>query len=114
VLENNETNPSQLGDPISLKSETSNTEPTNQDRGASASSSRNSDTKNIARSPTERDTDRKNGGEGHKTLRQRAMNKLEEIPSQLGDPVSLKAEKADSEPTENDRGAAGKARKSKL
>lgn len=42
------------------------------------------------------------------------MNKLEEIPSQLGDPVSLKAEKADSEPTENDRGAAGKARKSKL
>ena len=47
-------------------------------------------------------------------LRQRAMDKLEENPSQLGDPVSLKAETADSEPTENDRGAKETARKSKL
>lgn len=42
------------------------------------------------------------------------MQKLEENPSQLGDPVSLKAETADSEPTDKDRGAAGKNGKSKL
>jgi hypothetical protein len=46
-------------------------------------------------------------------MRQRAMEKLEENPSQLGDPVSLKAETADSEPTENDRGAMGMLEKSK-
>ena len=53
-------------------------------------------------------------GDGQKTLRQRAMEKLQENPSQLGDPVSLKAETADSEPTENDRGAWGTAGKSKI
>lgn len=43
------------------------------------------------------------------------MDKLQENPSQLGDPVSLKAETADSEPTDEDRGAAaGKNGKSKL
>jgi hypothetical protein len=36
------------------------------------------------------------------------MQKLDENPSQLGDPVSLKAEKADSEPTDQDRGARSK------
>ena len=38
------------------------------------------------------------------------MNKLEENPSQLGDPVSLKAEKADSRPTDKDRGAGGRSK----
>lgn len=42
------------------------------------------------------------------------MQKLEENPSQLGDPVSLKAEKADSRPTDQDKGAADKGGKSKL
>ncbi|KAE9367034.1 hypothetical protein N431DRAFT_445717 [Stipitochalara longipes BDJ] len=115
ALETNKTNPSQLGDPISLKSETSDNSPTNQDRGASSSSQSNntkSNINNVAPSPTEGDG--KQRGEGHKTLRQKAMDKLEENPSQLGDPVSLKAEKADSEPTENDRGAKGTAGKSKL
>jgi len=42
------------------------------------------------------------------------MDKLEENPSQLGDPVSLKAETADSEPTDNDSGANVTAGKSKL
>lgn len=65
----------------------------------------------VAPAPTEGDGDRPSGGKGgHQTLRQKAMQKLEENPSQLGDPVSLKAEKADSEPTENDQGTA----KSKL
>jgi hypothetical protein len=116
ALETNKTNPSQLGDPISLKAETSSTSPTNQDRGASSSASRTTDTKIIAPSPSEGDTERQEGKavDGHKTLRQRAMDKLEDNPSQLGDPVSLKAETADSEPTENDRGARGTVGKSKL
>jgi hypothetical protein len=120
ALKTKKTNPCQLGDPISLKSETSDTSSTEQDRGASSSSSRSNDTKNnikkVAPAPTEGDSGGKNEkkeGE-HKTLRQRAMDKLEENPSQLGDPVSLKAETADSEPTENDRGAKETAGKSKL
>jgi len=43
-----------------------------------------------------------------KPLRQLAAEKLHgkgSNPSQLGDPVSLKAETANSSPTENDRGA---------
>ena len=42
------------------------------------------------------------------------MEKLQENPSQLGDPISLKAETANSEPTENDKGARETAGKSKL
>jgi hypothetical protein len=45
---------------------------------------------------------------------QRAIEKLEENSSQLGDPVSLKAETADPEPMEDDRVTEGKAGKSKL
>jgi hypothetical protein len=117
ALETNKTNPSQLGDPISLKAETSSTSPTHQDTGASSSASQTNDIKKVAPSPTEGDIERQEGRkavDGHKTLRQRAMDKLEDNPSQLGDPVSLKAETADSEPTENDRGARGTAGKSKL
>ncbi|KAH7417519.1 hypothetical protein BKA64DRAFT_769542 [Cadophora sp. MPI-SDFR-AT-0126] len=118
ALQTNKTNPSQLGDPVSLKAETSSTSPTSDDRGASSSKSNSSsqatkeNVKKVAPAPTEGDQD---GGDGKKTLRQRAMDKLEENPSQLGDPVSLKAETADSEPTDDDRGAGGsKGRKSKL
>jgi hypothetical protein len=115
ALETNEANPSQLGDPVSLKAETSSNSPTSQDRGASSSPC-NSEINKIAPAPTKgnRGGDRKGGIDGHKTLRQRAMEKLDENPSQLGDPVSLKVETAESEPTDNDRGAAGKAGKSKL
>jgi hypothetical protein len=116
ALETNKTNPSQLGDPISLKAETSSTSPTDQDRSFSSSASQINDIKTIASSPTDGDTERQGGKavDEHKTLRQRAMDKLEDNPSQLGAPVSLKAETADSEPTENDRGARGTAGKSKL
>lgn len=69
---------SQLGDPVSLKAETSNTQPTEQDK-----------------------PNKSNGG--HKTLKEVAQ---ESNPSQLGDPVSLKAETSQTEPTENDRGAS--------
>ncbi|KAG9957337.1 patatin-domain-containing protein, partial [Aureobasidium melanogenum] len=70
-------NPSQLGDPVSLKAETSNTEPTEKDRPNKS-------------------------GDGHKSLKDLAQ----ENPTQLGDPVSLRAETSDTEPTENDRGAS--------
>ncbi|KAF7185061.1 hypothetical protein HII31_13684 [Pseudocercospora fuligena] len=73
-------NPSQLGDPVSLKAETSKTEPTEQDRP------------------------NKNDGDG-KTLKQKAEEKLKKNPSAIGDPVSLKAETSDNEPTDQDRGA---------
>ncbi|KAL3423632.1 hypothetical protein PVAG01_05379 [Phlyctema vagabunda] len=117
ALQTNKTNPSQLGDPVSLKAETADSEPTNQDRGASSSSSSSlkDEIKKVAPAPTEGDTDGRgisagaNGG-GHKTLRQRAMQKLDENPSQLGDPVSLKAETSNSEPTSDDRGAGWKSK----
>lgn len=70
-------NPSQLGDPVSLKAETSKTEPTEKDRANKS-------------------------GDGHKSLKDLA----EKNPTQLGDPVSLRAETSNTEPTENDRGAS--------
>ncbi|KAE8448347.1 hypothetical protein EG329_009591 [Mollisiaceae sp. DMI_Dod_QoI] len=121
ALETNKTNPSQLGDPISLKSETSNTSPTNEDTGAHCSPQSSLSVKdhlqNTAPAPTEGDTvgkGKRGDEQGHQTLRQKAMQKLGENPSQLGDPVSLKAEKADSRPTDQDKGAARNEGKSKL
>lgn len=71
-------NPTQLGDPVSLKAETSNTEPTDQDRP----------------------------NKEKKSLKEMAEEKLKtNNPTMLGDPVSLKAETSSTEPTENDRGA---------
>lgn len=47
-------------------------------------------------------------GSDNKSLKQIAEDKLKSgNASQLGDPVSLKAETADSEPTEQDRGTRG-------
>ncbi|MCJ1314538.1 hypothetical protein MMC25_008220 [Agyrium rufum] len=75
-------NPSQLGDPVSLKAETSNSEPTDNDRGA----------RSLQQS-----------GSGSKPkLKDLAMKNV----TMLGDPVSLKAEAADSIPTDQDRGAS--------
>ncbi|KAK0100276.1 hypothetical protein ONS95_008235 [Cadophora gregata] len=118
ALQTNKSNPSQLGDPISLKAETSSTSPTSEDNGASSSEPKSAsqatkeNVRKVAPAPTEGGQD---GRDGKKTLRQRAMDKLQENPSQLGDPISLKAETADSEPTDNDRGAGGSTSgKSKL
>lgn len=77
-------NPSALGDPISIKNETT---PSEHDLGDSSPSA----------SP--KDSQRKGDG---KSLKQVAQ---ESNPSMLGDPVSLKAETSDSEPTDQDRGA---------
>ncbi|PSR78697.1 hypothetical protein BD289DRAFT_485909 [Coniella lustricola] len=76
-------NPSQLGDPVSLKAETSDSNidlPTQ--NSSSSSSSLSSSSKQ----------DKKGGKE---TLREKAAKKLhgpDANPSQLGDPISLKAE----------------------
>lgn len=78
-----------IGDPTSLKNESSSRIPTESEHGAR---------------PEKKD-------EGHKTLKQVAQ---ESNPSMLGDPVSLKAETSDSEPTDQDRGALGKKRDSKI
>ncbi|MCJ1397534.1 Acyl-CoA dehydrogenase member 10 [Xylographa trunciseda] len=81
-------NPSQLGDPVSLKAETADSEPTNHDRGAQ-SADLQGESESVSKS------------ESPKSLKELAQ----ENQTQLGDPVSLKAETADSEPTEQDRGA---------
>ncbi|KAL1306721.1 hypothetical protein AAFC00_005387 [Neodothiora populina] len=72
-------NPTQLGDPVSLKAESSNTSPTEHDR-------------------PNKQTDK---SEGKKSLKQLA----EANPTQLGDPISLKAETSDTNPTDETRGA---------
>lgn len=72
-------NPSALGDPVSLKAEKSNNEPTDQDRPS----------------------------KGKKSLKQVAEDKLKTNPSALGDPVSLKAETSDKAPKPSEEGAKG-------
>ena len=81
-------NPTQLGDPVSLKAETAESEPTDNDRGAGLTSRQNQSPFSSSSSP-------------QKKLKDLAK----ENPSQLGDTVSLKAETASSTPTGNDRGA---------
>jgi hypothetical protein len=81
-------NPTQIGDPVSLKAETADSKPTPDDTGAK--------------------------GDGEKqTLKQKAEEKLKSNnPTMLGDPVSLKAETSDTEPTADDRGALGTSKSS--
>ena len=59
--------------------------------------------------PTESEQGAKGDG---KSLKQIAESKNKTNPSQLGDPVSLKAETSDTEPTEHDRGALGTSKSS--
>ncbi|KAI1424461.1 hypothetical protein F5Y12DRAFT_445123 [Xylaria sp. FL1777] len=90
-------NPSQLGDPISLKAENSDNVPTEDEAGASSSSSSSSKSQGSSR--------RHSGGE---TLREKAAKKLsgpDANPSQLGDPISLKNETSPGVPVDSERGA---------
>ncbi|KAK0930453.1 hypothetical protein LTR29_016698 [Friedmanniomyces endolithicus] len=73
--------PSQLGDPVSLKAETSDSRPTEHDKP--------------------------NDQTEHKSLKESMQESLKHNPTALGDPVSLKAETSDTEPTMDDRGARG-------
>lgn len=101
-------NPSQLGDPISLKAEASDNIPKPDEDGAQSSSSTSS--------PSQSGSSSTGGGE---TLREKAAKKLngpDANPSQLGDPISLKAEQSDNVPTPSEEGAhpGKKGRSSKL
>lgn len=92
-------NPSQLGDPISLKAEASNTIPTPAEAGASSTSYSSSHPSPSSSSAPVRPGEK---------LRQRAARELHgpgANPSQLGDPVSLKAETSDHVPTPSEEGA---------
>lgn len=77
-------NPSALGDPVSLKSETSDSDPTGQDGAIQTR------------------------GE---TYQEKFKKMVKSNPSMLGDPVSLKAETSDRDPTEGDRGEGTKSKK---
>lgn len=97
-------NPSQLGDPISLKAETSKTIPRPDGAGAgqSNSTSNNNNNNNNNTSSSTREED------GHK-LRVKAAKKTcgpDANPSMLGDPVSLKNEASVNMPTDEEREAA--------
>ncbi|KAF6829698.1 hypothetical protein CPLU01_07780 [Colletotrichum plurivorum] len=91
-------NPSQLGDPISLKAEVSNLVPTEEDQGAA--SSRGKQQQQGAGAAGARNSDGSPVQDREKKrLKQVAEEKLEAgNPSQLGDPISLKAETSGTEP----------------
>ncbi|KAL0943402.1 uncharacterized protein CTRU02_201288 [Colletotrichum truncatum] len=91
-------NPSQLGDPVSLKAEVSKLVPTEGEQGAKTSGSQGpkgsgaAGAKNSDGSPVQ---DREK-----KRLKEVAEENNEAgNPSQLGDPISLKAETSSTEPT---------------
>ncbi|SLM41412.1 epoxide [Lasallia pustulata] len=92
-------NPTQLGDPVSLKAEAADSSPTDQDRGANSGAELHQDSGKPSSS----------GSGEKKSLKEAAMAN----PTLLGDPVSLKAEAADSSPTEQDRGASSGAKAQK-
>ena len=84
-------NASQTGDPVSLKAETSNTTPTEQDLGGQDNEKHGaSDGANGSKTNTA-------GGNGkeHETLKEKVQRKIQENPTALGDPVSLKSETKD-------------------
>ncbi|OQV09835.1 hypothetical protein CLAIMM_13917 [Cladophialophora immunda] len=105
-------NPSALGDPVSLKAEQSDTSPTEQEKGAQSQ---------ALQSHQQEKTDKK-------SLKECAEQDLNEAKkgnrSLLGDPVSLKAEKSENDPArdadENEDGTGrsgvrkGRGRYSKL
>lgn len=112
ALHGPDANPSQLGDPVSLKAETSDTIPKPDEAGAGSSSSSSSSSSSPGT--------QKAGRRGGETLREKATKKLkgpDANPSQLGDPISLKAEAVDHVPAPSEEGAHGgvsSARTSKL
>ena len=70
---------------------------------------------NKAPTPTEGDSEKPTNREGEGNGKQKKSLKemAESNPTALGDPVSLKAEKSDTEPTNDDRGASKTEREKK-
>ncbi|KAE9984700.1 hypothetical protein EG327_004911 [Venturia inaequalis] len=113
-------NPTQLGDPGSLKAETADSNPvpgrTNQDGAHDSSNSGNPHPSDpYERSPEERVDPGQNSSDSQKPLSQKVRGTMShpdaaylmqaKMPAMLGDHVSLKAESANSKPTDQDRGA---------
>ncbi|KAJ3578886.1 hypothetical protein NPX13_g1677 [Xylaria arbuscula] len=91
-------NPSQLGDPISVKAEHSDNVPTDDEAGAASSPKPQSQSRSESN---------KSSGRGE-TLREKAAKKLngpDANPSQLGDPISLKNETSPGVPVDSEKGA---------
>lgn len=108
-------NPSQLGDPISLKAESSEANPKPEEAGAQGSNHSSTVVPSSSREKTNT-LSRHASGE---TLREKATKALKgpnANPSQLGDPISLKAETTEHgapEPSEEGPRKGGK-RQSRL
>ncbi|EXJ82738.1 hypothetical protein A1O3_06553 [Capronia epimyces CBS 606.96] len=107
-----QSNPTALGDPVSLEPEQTAPSPNGVDRPQAKEGQAQTQT------PTH---DRKQDGPGTKSLKDMAKHDLDEAKkgnrSMLGDPVSLKAETADADPVKDDAmgGITGnKERDSKL
>ncbi|RVX72747.1 hypothetical protein B0A52_04146 [Exophiala mesophila] len=122
LAESVKSNPTALGDPVSLKAEASDTSPTESDRPSqkTARGKTASSLQNIAPSPTEEDLSDRNAG-AKPSLKETAQRDLQQAKegnrSMLGDPVSLKAEKSSKDPVGDDGmgGVTGnKSRDSKL
>lgn len=97
-------NPSQLGDPISLKAEASDTNPTPNEAGTSSSSSPHPSNGSSSSTNSSKGSSTSGGGE---KLREKAAKQLHgpgANPSQLGDPVSLKAETSENVPAPSEEG----------
>ncbi|KAK1658474.1 hypothetical protein BDP55DRAFT_734093 [Colletotrichum godetiae] len=115
----NSSNPSQLGDPVSLKAEVSKLSPTEEDLGAAA------DSKTPPSSSSKQQSGGAAGGAKNsdgspvqdydkRRLKDVAKENLESgNPSQLGDPVSLKAEVTEKDPAPG-RADGQRVEKSKL
>jgi hypothetical protein len=123
-VKNDETNRTQLGDPGSLSTESASSSPvpdrTDQDGGSQSTTTPSK----RAQATTTADKDQPHSARVRGTLsnpktapklytdeagekKSKGGMKGEEPASMLGDPVSLKAEKSDTEATGNDRGAGG-------
>lgn len=106
-------NPSQLGDPISLKAETSEQVPKPTEAGARG----HEPSSPVTESTSTQKASNSSAQSGGETLREKATKKLNgpnANPSQLGDPISLKAETSDNVPTPSERGASKEKRPSRL
>lgn len=107
LSESAKSNPTALGDPVSLKAETSDTTPTEDDRSDRSRSSSRTDLDAVAPSPTDGELPKGHDQDSSKkTLKDLAKQDINEARKGnrplLGDPVSLKAEKADKDPVKDD------------
>lgn len=124
-------NPSQLGDPVSMKAETSKTNAGPNNRGAKSSSPGSEKVEDIQTKAGagvmmtgdegkggKSSGQQPSGGQGKPneekgTLADSMKKTLEKNPTALGDPISMKAEKSETEVTEQDRGAKGISKEAK-